>query len=614
TQEPRFEPLLNEAFSSFLAEQKATCLLVDKDNQLFHIFNNSLEIIKFNTGRTTTDVTKLVVSPLQLPLTTALHRVKRERRPIAYRGIQLSEENNSPSANTSIVNGSETKPSLSIKLKVTYHESDRLAKDFCMVVVQEEDRPQSVDGERFRAETEAPQRIMELEYELQQTGENLQAVIEELETTNEEQQATNEELIASNEELQSTNEELHSVNEELYTVNSEYQSKIAELTELNNDIDNLLRSTNIGVVFLDRELKIRKFTPAATVAINLVEADIGRPLGHITHNLDCDNFTELLEEVLDNQKPIEKEVQLGKTEECLLMRVNPYLQEDRSLDGVVLTFVDVNEMKTVQRELKATYQALEKSERELRFINEDLEQRVNDRTLAMQQSERRLRAILDNTSSIVSLKDLQGNYILVNPQFLELLNLEETAVLGKSDRYLFPDTIAEALETNDNQVLETETSLQFEEILQLATGIRTYLAIKTPLYNNKGKPFAICTISTDITEQKQTEEALRRSATRERTTLKIVQKISKTLDRQEIFAITTNELRETLKCDRVALYHFNQDWSGQFIAESVGKGWIKLVEANNQKVWIDTHIQKTKGGICALEEVFTADDIYQAGL
>jgi two-component system, chemotaxis family, CheB/CheR fusion protein len=598
TSESRFEPMLNEAFSSFLGEQKASCLLVDRENKLFHIFNNSLEIIKLSTGRTTTDITKLVVPSLQLPLTTALHRAKRERRPVVYTGIQLKEDSNSPS----------------VKLKVTYHESNKLSGDFCMVVVQEEDRPQPIDGERFQADTEASQRIMELEYELQQTRENLQAVIEELETTNEEQQATNEELIASNEELQSTNEELHSVNEELYTVNSEYQSKIEELTELNNDIDNLLRSTDIGVVFLDRELKIRKFTPAAIVAINLVGADIGRPLGHITHNLDCVEFLDILREVLDSQKPIEREVNLGKTEECLLMRVNPYLQEDRRLDGVVLTFVDVNEVKKVQRELKATYQALEASERELRRVNEDLEQRVSDRTLAMQQSEQRLRAILNSTTSLVSLKDLEGRYILVNPQFLELLNLEEAEVLGKKDTELFTDTIAQALATNDRQVLEAETSLQFEENLEFATEIHTYLAIKTPLYNKEGKPYAVCTISTDITQQKQTEEALRMSATRERTTLKIVQKISKTLDRQEIFFATTAELRKALKCDRVALYCFNEDWSGQFIAESVGDNWIKLVEAEKQQVWIDTYLQETKGGICALQEVFTVEDIYQSDL
>jgi len=478
-EESRFEPMLDEAFSSFLAEQKATCFLVDRHNQLFHLFNNSLDVVKFGTGRTTQDITKLVIPSLQLPLTTALHRAKRERRPVAYTGIELSQSENKQSG----------------KLKVTYHESNKLAGDFCMVVVQEEDRPQVADGERFEADTEASQRIMELEYELQQTKENLQAVIEELETTNEEQQATNEELIASNEELQSTNEELHSVNEELYTVNSEYQSKIEELTELNNDIDNLLRSTDIGVVFLDRQLKIRKFTPAATTAINLVAADIGRPLGHITHNLDCADLIEQLEKVLATQKSWEQEVQLGKTEECLLMRVNPYLQEDRRLDGVVLTFIDLNEIKKVQQQLQETYQALETSERQLRNINEDLEQRVSDRALALQQSEQRLRAILNNTTSVVCLKNLDGEYILANPQFLALLNLSENEVIGKSDYQLFPEEIAAALETNDQQTLKQQKSLQFEETLPLAKGIRTYLSIKTPLYDSDNKPYAVCSIS-----------------------------------------------------------------------------------------------------------------------
>ncbi len=597
-EDSRFEPMLDEAFSSFLAEQKATCFLVDRHNQLFHLFNNALEVVKFGTGRTTKDITKLVIPSLQLPLTTALHRAKRERRPVAYTGIELSQGEHKQSG----------------KLKVTYHESNKLAGDFCMVVVQEEDRPQIPDGERFEADTEASQRIMELEYELQQTRENLQAVIEELETTNEEQQATNEELIASNEELQSTNEELHSVNEELYTVNSEYQSKIEELTELNNDIDNLLRSTDIGVVFLDRDLKIRKFTPAATTAINLVAADIGRPLGHITHNLDCANLLEQLEEVLASQKSWEQEVQLGKTNECLLMRVNPYLQEDRRLDGVVITFVDLNEIKKVQQQLKETYQALEKSERQLRAVNEDLEQRVSDRTLALQQSEQRLRAILNNTTSVVCLQNLDGEYILANPQFLALLDLSENEVIGKSDRQLFPEEIAAALEANNEKTLKQQKSLQFEETLHLPKGIRTYLSIKTPLYDSEGKPYAVCSISTNITKQKQTETALIRSATRERTTLNIVQKVSKTLDRQEIFAVTTDELRSALQCDRLAIYAFNEDWSGQFVAESVGDNWQQLIEKDQQTVWVDSHLQETQGGICALREVFIAHDIYQANL
>ncbi|MDJ0715840.1 MAG: chemotaxis protein CheB [Prochloraceae cyanobacterium] len=597
-QESRLEPMLDEAFSSFLAEQKATCFLVDRQNKLFHVFNQSLEVLKFSTGRTTTDVTKLVVPALQLPLTTALHRAGRELRPVAYSGIKLNEDERAKN----------------VKLKVTYHQTNKLAGDFFMVIIQEEDRSQTTDGEPFEADTEASHRIMELEYELQQNRENLQAVIEELETTNEEQQATNEELIASNEELQSTNEELHSVNEELYTVNAEYQSKIEELTELNNDIDNLLRSTNIGVVFLDLQLKIRKFTPAATVAINLVQADIGRPLEHITHNLNCAEILKLLQGVIESQQPLEKEVQLAKNGKYLLMRVNPYLQEDGRLDGVVLTFVDIDEIKKVQQQLSETNEALWRSKQKLRQVNEELERRVEDRTLALQENEQRLRAILDNTTSLVYLKDINGRYQLVNPRLLELLGRSETEVLGKTDRDLFPEEIATALVANDRQVLKAGEVREFEEKIQYSEGFRTYIAMKAPLCHDNGEAYAVCGISTNITQQKQTETALRESAARERAILKVVEKMRQTLDLKEILRATTEELRDILQCDRVSVYRFNKNWSGQFVAESVSSGWVRLVHEDREKVWEDSYLQETEGGRFRQHQSYTISDIYQANL
>lgn len=597
TQENQLEPMLDRAFSSYLAKHKATCLLVDREHKLFHAFNDDLNILRVPFGRTTTDITKMIVPDLQLPLITALHRAKRERSPVSYLGIRMAQKSQG----------------FSLKLEVTYHESNKLADDFFSIIIQQDEVSVQFSGERFEADAEASQRIMELEYELQQTRENLQAVIEELETTNEEQQATNEELTASNEELQSTNEELHSVNEELYTVNAEYQSKIAELTELNNDIDNLLRSTDIGVVFLDRDLKIRKFTPAATVAINLVEADINRPLKHITHNLNCPNLIKLLKVVIENQKGLDKEVKILESDFHLLMRINPYLLEDGHLDGVVVSFIDIDELKTIQQQIHLVNQELQESQLQLRQLNQELEARVKERTQALQKSEARLRAILETTSSIIFLKDIEGRYLLVNRQHLQTFNLTEADIIGKNDDEVFPQEIAQQFLKNDGEVLSTRLVSKFEEQAILPDGSRrTYISIKAPLIDDQGKVYAICGISTDISEQKETEAELRSSAARERTILNVVEKIRETLDLEEIFEVTTNELRKTLECDRVSLYKFDSHWNGTFVAESVAEGISFFKDVHLEDNWNDTCLRRTQGGRYKNRETLAIENIDEA--
>ncbi|MEE4242548.1 MAG: PAS domain-containing protein, partial [Desulfopila sp.] len=193
-------------------------------------------------------------------------------------------------------------------------------------------------------------RIDDLEQELQFARENLQATIEELETSNEELQATNEELLSSNEELQSTNEELQSTNEELYTVNAEHQNKIIELTELTNDVDNLLTSSRIGTLIVDENLEIRKFSPEITHVFNILEKDIGRPFSHISHLFLEFDPVATVEEVQQSNRSVEKEVQTrdGKS---YLARILPYHIGPRVYSGVVLTFVDITELSQVRHTL-----------------------------------------------------------------------------------------------------------------------------------------------------------------------------------------------------------------------------------------------------------------------
>lgn len=191
-----------------------------------------------------------------------------------------------------------------------------------------------------------------LEDELAETQIRLNNTVRDLEITNEALQTSNEELLSSNEELQSSNEELQSVNEELHTVNDEFQNKIEELRQVNNDIDNLIRSTNIGTIFLDRNFCIRKTTPAITSLFPINEQDVGRPFNNFTHKfveLSEAELFALVKKVYNTLNSYEQEVSISSGQ-SLLMKIQPFRTGGDSVEGVVLTFVDLSELKEVERE------------------------------------------------------------------------------------------------------------------------------------------------------------------------------------------------------------------------------------------------------------------------
>jgi two-component system CheB/CheR fusion protein len=196
--------------------------------------------------------------------------------------------------------------------------------------------------------------IRALESELNETKNQLQLTIEDLETTNEELQSTNEELLSANEELQSSNEELQSLNEELITLNTEHQLKIKELLELNDDLNNYFRSTDIAQVFLDAKLRIRKFNPASARMINFIDSDMGRPLTHISNNIRSENLLSDVQTVLKFGRALEKEIQLvsGKN---MLMRIMPYLTHDGKNDGVIIAFVDITAITDLNNIIRGVF-------------------------------------------------------------------------------------------------------------------------------------------------------------------------------------------------------------------------------------------------------------------
>lgn len=194
------------------------------------------------------------------------------------------------------------------------------------------------------------EQIEDLERQLKEARQETQNLISEQEATHEELHASNRELMSSNEELQSTNEELQSVNEELYTVNSELQLKNEALTLVNNDVLNLLKSTEIGTIFLDKEFKIRRFTPAIQKHFKLMDIDIGRSITDFSNSLVNVDISKISQQVFHTLEKFEKEV-VDVNGNHSLLRVLPYRTRDDLIQGLVITFVDVNELTKVREKM-----------------------------------------------------------------------------------------------------------------------------------------------------------------------------------------------------------------------------------------------------------------------
>jgi two-component system CheB/CheR fusion protein len=205
-------------------------------------------------------------------------------------------------------------------------------------------------------------RQLELEEELQRTREEVQSTLEEMMTSQEELKSSNEELQSTNEELQSTNEELtsskeemQSLNEELQTVNAELQSKVEDYSRINNDMINLLNSTDIATLFLDKDLNIRRFTNQATRIFKLITSDIGRPItdqvSELVYPELTDDATEVLRTLMYTQKPVST-----NDGRWFSVRIMPYRTSDDRIDGLVITFINISEHKHLEQELQETNQ------------------------------------------------------------------------------------------------------------------------------------------------------------------------------------------------------------------------------------------------------------------
>ncbi len=301
-------------------------LVVDENLNVVHVINDVNPYLSMKSGRFSQNLNNMINSDMALVVNNMLRRLQKDPKMIVFENVKLTPEQNSLVFN--------------IEGRRLAQENESMLFMLSFQPLQEKSKTKE-KKEVVNLASQYQNQLTDLQNELQFTKENLQATVEELETSNEELQASNEELIASNEELQSTNEELQSVNEELYTVNSEYQSKIEELTQLNNDITNLLNNTEVAALYLDRKLCIRKFTPSFAKISNLLELDLGRPIHHIATAVVYGDFLNDIEKVKDNLQAIEREV-AHKNGSLYLLRIVPYRTDYQAVDGILVTLVNIS--------------------------------------------------------------------------------------------------------------------------------------------------------------------------------------------------------------------------------------------------------------------------------
>ncbi|MBU3011259.1 response regulator [Polaribacter vadi] len=463
----RFKENPENVFHKYLSKKYSpSSIFFDKDYNIIYIKGDAGIRLNHTEGLFENNLLKVVDDDLSTIIRSAVNRLAEEKKDVIVKDVLSKTKNGN----------------FSFDLYLHKPTEDDLNDIYLLQFGEDKETDDQVIIENIPIDKISKQRIDEIEDELKSTKTELQNVVEELETSNEELQSSNEELMASNEELQSTNEELQSVNEELYTVNAELQEKNKQLTNLNNDVTNLLDNTDIGTLFLDRELYIRKYTPAIQKHFNLKETDIGRLISSFASNFNEKIRLSILnnsKKVLEKLTPIEKEI-VDKDGNFYLSRISPFITIDKKIDGIIITFVEITKLKETEIELANT---------ELRYQN--LFQNLNE-------GFSHAKIITDRND-----KPIDWEYISINTSFEKQINLSEKEIIGKPFSKINPDIKNDSINWLEVYGYTAQTGIE-QKLESYSTKLDKYYIVR--VFSPKKGEFAAT--FADVTDLKKKEEQL----------------------------------------------------------------------------------------------------------
>ena len=402
-------------------EYKYAGILIDKELEVKQAIGEFKSFLHFPEGNFNLNLLKLVSSDLSVALSTAIRKAIKNNEKVVVRKIKIKD--------------GEKKRLVNLIVK-PYLEQNEFMQTFLFIVLSEEE---ILEKRSRRIEEDSPDNeklLMEIEDELKETKENLQSAIEELETANEELQSSNEEMISANEELQSTNEELQSLNEELHTVNTEHQIKIKELIELNEDLNNYFNNTDIGQLLIDKKLIIRKFSPAVTRLINMIETDIGRSLVDISTNFQDFDFINAIKGVNSSGQKFERDVQL-QNKMWYQVKITPYIKINGAIDGTVITFVNITEIRELNSLIQSIFNSSTSGIAAKRAVRDENNVIVDFEYIAANVAAEQMHRV--KTNSLVGKRFLRDFHGMRSEHFNEYVNIVENGVTTQFEYYNEPD-------------------------------------------------------------------------------------------------------------------------------------------------------------------------------